>query len=168
MKKLSKWIVLVFVLLFCLNINVCAAEDENESINVELESFIEEETVDEVDQFVDGIYNVGPNARASMTGMLRLSQAGTKIQADYSTSYTSTVDRIGIKNIKLDFKGSLGVWYNIITLDDRYRTNKSTYSGFFTCNGVPGRTYRLQATHYIKDGSYTQSRPNITEGLTFR
>lgn len=168
MKRLSKCVILMCILVLSINMSVYAADDESESCTVELTSFAEEDTSDEVDQFVDGIYNVGSNARASMTGVMQLSQAGTKIQANYSTSYTSVVDQIGVKNVKLDYKGSLGVWYNIITLDDRYRTNKSTYAGAFTCAGVPGRIYRLQATHYIKNGSYTQNRYNITEDLTFR
>lgn len=168
MKRWSKWFILICILTFCMNINVCAADDEDESVNEEQTSFIEGDVVDTVDQYVDGIYNVGPNARAYMTGVIQLSQVGSKLQAYYATSYTSTVDRIGVKNIKLDYKGSLGVWYNIITLEDRYLTNKSTYTGAFTCNGVFNRTYRLQATHYIKDGSYSQSRKNITENLTFR
>lgn len=168
MKRLSKVIILICILIFGMNMSVYAAEDESESSIVEQTSFIEEDMSDEAEQFVDGIYNVDPNARASMTGVIQLSQTGTKLHAYYSTSYTSTVDKIGVKNIKLDYKGSLGIWYNIITLEDRYLTNKSTYTGDFSCTGVPGRIYRLQATHYIKNGSYTQNRYNITEDLTFR
>lgn len=167
MKRWSKWIVLICILIFGMNMNVYAAEDENESGSEEQASVIEEDIVDEVDQYVDGIYNVSPNARASMVGIIRLSQAGTKLQANYSTTYTSTVDKIGVKNIKLEYKSSLGLWYTILTFDDRYRTNKSSYSGSFTCNGVVGRTYRLKATHYIINGSYSESRNNVTGTLTF-
>lgn len=168
MKKLNKWIILICALTFCLNIRVYAMDDETEMDNVEQMTFVEEDTINEVDQFVDGIYNVSPNARASMVGVIQLSQAGTKLQANYSTTYTSAVDKIGVKNIKLEYKGSLGLWHTIITLDDRYRTNKSSYSGSFTCSGIVGRTYRLQSTHYIIDGSYTETRNNITGNLTFK
>lgn len=172
-KKLLKTAGKLFILLVLvcsMGITVCA-EDDLEDISVEQMSFEENDgssyEAGENDQYVDGIYNVGVNARASMTGVIRLLKSGSKLGASYSTDYTHTVDKIGVKNVKLDYKGSLGIWHNIITLDNRYRTNASTYLGSFTCTGVVGRTYRLKATHYIIDGSYTETRNNVTLDFTF-
>ena len=51
-------------------------------------------------------------------------------------------------------------------MDDRYRTNASAYQGSFSCSGVVGRVYRVTGTHYIINGSYTESRNNVTGELT--
>lgn len=171
--KMSKVITLVFAIILCLNITVYAQEyDETESDSEELQSFVEADGFDEesmiIDQYVDGIYNVGKNARAAMTGVIRLYQSGSKLAAVYSTDYTYAVNRIGVKNIKLQYKGSLGIWHTIITLDDRYSTNSSAYQSSFSCSGVIGRVYRVKGTHYIVDGSYTENRNNVTGELTFR
>lgn len=162
--------IFLLILILSMGITVCAESDE-EDTNVEQMSFEEIEgaqyEIDENDRYVDGLYNVNGNARASMTGVIRLVKSGTKLVANYSTDYTHSVDKIGLKNIKLDYKGSLGIWHNIITLDNRYSTNVSAYQGAFSCTGVIGRTYRLKATHYIIDGSYTETRNNVTENFTF-
>lgn len=168
--KSTQRILLACILLFSMSMTVFA-EGETEDISTEQDSFIEYDgqQIDfgEQDSYVDGIYNVGPNARANMVGIIRLVKSGTKLGASYSTDYTYAVDKIGLKNIKLDYKGSLGIWHNIITLDNRYNTNASSYQGAFSCTGVIGRTYRLKATHYIIDGSYTETRNNVTEDFTF-
>lgn len=168
--KKSGLIVLSFLLIFVTGITA-SAEDDLENVDTEQASFCEEEgepiSVDEFDYYVDGIYNVGENARASMVGVIRLGRSGSKLVSNYTTSYTHTVNRIGVKNIKLQYKGSLGIWHTIITLDDRYYTNQSAYMGSFSCSGVFGRTYRMKGTHYIIDGSYTETRNNVTLELTF-
>lgn len=167
MKRWSKLIILIFILTFSISMNSFAMGEEIELDSDEPVSYTEDDTVGEVDQFVDGIYNVNEFARASMSGVIRLVQSGTKLQGSYSTSYTHDVDKIGVKNVKLQYKGSLKVWYTIVTLDDRYRKNESVYMGSFTTAGTIGRTYRLKATHYIIDGVYTETRDNITGELTF-
>lgn len=167
MKRWNKWIVFVIILTFGMNMSVYAAEEEIELDSNESVVYTEGDTIDEVDQYVDGIYNVSEYMRASMTGLIRLAKSGTKLHGSYSTSYTHDVDRIGVKDVKLQYKGSLGIWYTIITLDDRYFTNESTYMGSFTTTGTIGRTYRLKATHYVKDGSYKETRNNVTGELTF-
>lgn len=161
---------LFLIMVFGMTLNVSAKEiDENNNEQLE---FLEGENLNEEfgepDQYVDGIYNVGENARANLTGLVRLSQYKTKLQADYSTGYSYKVSKLGIKNLKLQYKGSLGIWYTIITIDDRYRTDTMTYVGSFTCNGTIGRTYRLQGTHYAVVDGTTISRFNTTENLTFR
>lgn len=168
MKK-SGLVLLACILLLVMGITAYA-EDDSENVDTEQQSFTEEGTLadeDEFDCYVDGIYNVGANARASMAGVIRFGRSGTKLLANYTTTYTHTVDRIGIKNVKLQYKGSLGIWHTIVTLDDRYSRNDSVYMGSFSCTGVFGRTYRMKGTHYIIDGSYTETRNNVTLELTF-
>lgn len=168
--KISKLFSIVAILFFSIGMTVNAEEDL-ESVDTECSSFTENDELwnenFEGDQYVDGIYNVSGNARASMTGVIRLCQSDGKLVANYSTSYTYSVDKIGVKNIKLQYKGSLGIWHDIITLDNRYRTNAAAYQGAFSCSGVIGRVYRLKGTHYIVDGSYTETRNNVTDTLTF-
>ncbi|MDY2626725.1 MAG: hypothetical protein SOW08_00180 [Lachnospiraceae bacterium] len=169
--KIEKFFVFVLVLVFGLSITAYA-EDDSENIDVEQSSFVSNvgqwNSIEDFEQCVDGIYNVNDNARASMSGVIRLYQSGTKLCCNYSTSYTYDVNKIGVKNIKLQYKGSLGIWHTIITLNDEYRRNASDFMGSFSCNGVVGRTYRAKGTHYISDDSYSESRNNETEGLTFR
>lgn len=169
--KISKLLSLILIMVLSINMTVFAEDDDSEPIDTEQSSFIEDDEQiqepEDFDQYVDGIYNVGKNARASMTGVIRLGRSGTKLIANYSTDYTQKVDRIGVKNITLQYKGALGIWHTITTLDDRYSTNTSSYQGAFSCSGVVGRTYRLKATHYIVNGSYTETRNNITDNLTF-
>ena len=170
-KKISKIMALLLIVTMMMSITAFAEGNDSE-IEQEQLSFSEydgsNDNIGEIDQYVDGIYNIGENARASMSGVIRLYQSGTKLATTYSTAYTKTVDRIGVKNIKLQYKGSLGLWHDIITIDDRYRTNDAAYQGGFSCSGVIGRTYRMKGTHYIIDGSYKESRNNVTDGLTFR
>lgn len=173
-KKVLKFkitLMLLSITILCFSSTVCAQEPDD-TIDEELQSFVEYdgyvENIEEFDQYVDGIYNVGENARASMTGLIRLYQSNSKLAVVYSTSYSNEVARIGVKNIKLQYKGTLGIWHTIITLDDRYRTNASAYQGSFSCSGVVGRVYRVTGTHYIINGSYTESRNNVTGELTFR
>lgn len=136
--------------------------DSNEQIE-----YVENEEIGEIDEYVDGIYNTSEYARADISGVIRLAKSGTKLHGSYTTSYTYAVDKIGVKNVKLQYKSSLGIWYNLVTLDDRYVTNDSLYGGSFTTTGTFGRTYRLKCTHYITNGSTTQTRNNVTEELTF-
>ena len=63
--------------------------------------------------------------------------------------------------------GKRGIWYNLVTLDDRYFSNMSTYTGSFSTTGTFGRTYRLKCTHYITDDGTTKTRDNVTGELTF-
>lgn len=168
-KKYSKWISLFLILICLFDIDVLAAEIELDS--EEQVQYVEGEGLDdtwgEPDQYVDGLYNLGKNARADLTGIVRLSQYKTKLQADYSTSYAYKVSKIGVKNLQLQYKSSLGIWYNIIKFDDRHFTNASDYLGVFTCNGTIGRTYRLKCTHYVVDNGSTKTRDNITGELKF-
>lgn len=166
MKILNKWIVFLFILTFCISINVCAEEGEIE-VDGEKVQYIEGDYIDEADKYVDGIYNVSVQARTGMTGVIRLSQVGAKLCGSYSTSYTHVVDKIGVKNVKLQCKNSLKVWCTIITLDDRYLNNNSLYAGSFTTTGTIGRTYRLKATHYVTENGSTQTKANVTGELTF-
>lgn len=129
--------------------------------------YVEGEEIEEIDEYVDGIYNISEYARADISGVIRLAKSGTKLGGSYSTSYTYAVDKIGIKNLKLQYKSSLGIWYTLITLDDRYVTNDSLYAGSFTTTGTFGRTYRLKCTHYITNDGTTQTRDNVTGELTF-
>lgn len=174
LRKASRIIAIILVMALCMGMSVSAddeTEEDMEAVDTEQMSFSEDEgqltDIDEFDQYVDGIYNVGKNARAAMSGVIRLGRSGTKLISNYSTVYTYSVDRIGVKNIKLQYKGSLGIWHTIITLDDRYYTNKATYMGSFSCSGVIGRTYRMKGTHYIINGSYTETRNNVTLELDF-
>ncbi|MDD7388576.1 MAG: hypothetical protein PUG60_02755 [Lachnospiraceae bacterium] len=169
-KKVIYFILLVS-LIFCFEITAFAEEDDSEPIDIEQSSFTEYDdvfySVDEFEQYVDGIYNVSENARTNMTGVIRLGKTGSKLFASYSTVYSYPVDKIGVKNIKLQYKGSLGIWHDITTLDNRYSTNASAYQGGFSCTGVIGRVYRLKGTHYVIDGSYTETRNNVTDTITF-
>lgn len=166
MKKTKKIISLIMLLCIITNINIVASAQE-ESTDVEVNSFSEDNApaFKESDPYVDGIYNTG--ARSAMTGLVRLYKSGSKVCALYSTVYTSKVDQIGVKDIKLQYKGSLGVWHTIVSINNRYSTNDSSYQGSFSCTGVLGRTYRLKATHYIIDGIGSESKNNETGGLTF-
>lgn len=129
--------------------------------------YVEGGDIGEIDEYVDGIYNTSEYARADISGVIRLAKSGTTLYGSYTTSYTYAVDRIGVKNVKLQYKSSLGVWYTLVTLDNRYVTNDSFYAGSFTTTGTFGRTYRLKCTHYITNDSTTQTRSNETEELTF-
>lgn len=168
MKKIwSKLISCILVVVFCINMSVYAADDEIELESDERVEYTEGTVIENLDEYVDGIYNISENARASMTGVIRLGRSGTTLHASYTTSYTVAVDKIGVKNVKLQYKSSLGIWYNLITLDNRYVTNDSFYAGSFSTTGTFGRTYRLKCTHYITNDSTTQTRSNETEELTF-
>lgn len=173
MKKLIKnsTCVICLIILVCSMGLTAFAESDEESIEVETTSFSEGgdywDNINDFDEYVDGIYNVGENVRTNMVGVIRLCKSGSKLVSMYSTSYTHSVDKIGLKNIKLQYKGSLGIWHDIITLDNRYWTNESAYQGSFSCSGVIGRVYRMKGTHYIIDGSYTETRNNVTENFTF-
>lgn len=160
-------ILLVSICVLCMNVNAYAAENEIELDSNEEIEYIEGDPLEHFDAYVDGIYNTNENARVSITGVIRLGKSGTTLGANYSTSYTNVVDRIGVKNLKLQYKSSLGIWYTLITLDDRYVSNKSTYTGSFTTTGTFGRTYRLKCTHYITNNGVTQTQSNETEELTF-
>lgn len=162
-----KLLLLMVVLLFSFNITAFA--EENDSISTETGAFEEIENWDgQKDQYVDGIYNTNPQARAALTGVIQLSQSGTKLVSQYSTSYSTNVSRIGVKNVRLMYKGSLGIWHTIVTLDDRYNTNDSLYAGAFSVTGTIGRTYMLSCTHYYKTSVSSGTKYNETEGLTFR
>ncbi|MDY4971795.1 MAG: hypothetical protein SO101_16340 [Lachnospiraceae bacterium] len=171
LKNIIKIVCLSILLIFCMGMTVLAEEDDSESTEIEQLSFIEDDEllkeIDEFDSYVDGIYNVSENARAAMSGVIRLGKSGSKLIANYSTSYSYAVDKIGVKDVKLQYKGSLGIWHTITTLDDRYRTDSSLYQGAFSCSGVIGRTYRMKGTHYVIDGSYTETRNNVTDTITF-
>lgn len=167
-KNRNRLISIIVVLVFCLNVNVYAADVNTELDSVEKMDDIDENMFEQLDQYVDGLYNISEAARSDVTGIIRLGQSGTKVCASYSTSYTHTVDRIGVKNVALQYKSSLKIWYDIITFDNEYRTNKSMYAGSFTCNGTFARVYRLKATHYITDNGSTQSEFNVTGEMTFK
>lgn len=161
-----KVVFVICVLVFCMNISALAAD--NDSIDTEVSSFQEhDEWNGTIDQSVEGIYNTSPNSRVSLTGILNLAQSGTSLVARYSTTYPSSVNRIGVRNIRLMYKTTLGVWNTIVTLDDRYRTNASSYLGSFSVTGTPGRTYMLSATHYYKDTVSSDSKYNETGSLKF-
>ena len=166
-KKSKLLIVLLSICIFCMNINVYATETEIELDSDETVEFVEGEVLENFDQYVDGLYNTSENVRVSITGVIRLAQSGTKLHGSYTTSYTYAVDKIGVKNVKLQYKSSLGIWYNLITLDNRYLTDASFYAGSFTTTGTFGRTYRLKCTHYITNNGTTQTRDNVTGELTF-
>lgn len=166
-KKWSKIGMLLLALLFCMNINVYAADDETELDSDEPIEYEENVVIENWDRYVDGIYNTNENARVSITGVVRLGCSGTKLLGSYSTSYDYAVDKIGVKNVKLQYKSSLGIWYDLVTLDDRYFSNMSTYTGSFSTTGTFGRTYRLKCTHYITNDGTTQTRDNVTGELTF-
>lgn len=164
----NKWLIVSLILVvFCMNVNVHAADNENELDSDEIVEYVEGEVLENYDEYVDGIYNTSENARVSITGVIRLAKSGTKLGGSYTTSYTYAVDKIGVKNVKLQYKSSLGIWYNLITLDNRYVTNEAFYAGSFTTTGTFGRTYRLKCTHYITDSGVTQTQSNITGELTF-
>lgn len=166
--KWSKISLFLFGLLFFMSINAYAAEgDEIEIDSNEQVDYVEGDTIDKVDKYVDGIYNTNEYMRTGISGVVRLAQSGTKLHGSYSTSYTHVVDKIGVKDVKLQYKGSLKIWYTIITLDDRHFTNNSTYMGSFTTTGTIGRTYRLKATHYVTENGSTQTKANMTGELTF-
>lgn len=173
--------VLVFLVLvtLCWNGTAYAQGAENtgeESVEQELNSFVEYEgeapDFGEIDQSVNGINDVMPGARENLLGMIRLYQSGTRLCCVYSTSYTTNAKRIGVKNLKLQYKGTLGLWRTIVTIDDKYRENASEFLASFSCDGVKGRVYRVTATHYIKGltgkPNYTESKNNQTGNLTFQ
>ncbi len=166
MNKVKKIVALVIVMVLCISVTAFAAESDD--ITTEVNSFEEVESWEgEVDQYVDGKYNISSNARAALTGTLRLSQSGSTLVSSYSTTYSYDVDKIGIRNVRLMYLTSLKVWNTIVTLDNRYRTDASTYAGAFTITGTFGRTYMLSATHYVTNGSTTQTKYNETSELTF-
>lgn len=163
-----KWIFWVLsVLFFCINVNIYVEAEEIELDSAEQVEYVEGEEIGEIDEYVDGIYNTSEYARADISGVIRLAKSDTKLYGSYTTSYTYAVDKIGVKNVKLQYKSSLGIWYNLVTLDDRYFSNMSTYTGSFSTTGTFGRTYRLKCTHYITDDGTTKTRDNVTGELTF-
>lgn len=163
-------IALICIISLCLNLTALASDGspDDDSIETEVQSFQEyNEWNGEIDQSVDGIYNTNPNSRVSLTGILNLSKSGTKVVAQYSTTYVHDVNRIGVRNIRLMYKTTLGIWNTIVTLDDRYRTNASSCSGAFSVTGTPGRTYMLSATHYYNNAVSSDSKYNETGSLKF-
>lgn len=167
-RKTTWFVFLLVMTLICCNMNAYADElDDDEVDTGERVEYVEGDTVEQIDQYVDGLYNSNENARAMLSGMIRLAQSGTKLYGSYSSSYTYVAERIGVKNVKLQYKGSLGLWHTIITIDNRYFSNSATYTGSFTTTGVIGRVYRLKGTHYATYNGSTETRNNVTENLTF-
>lgn len=167
MNKL-KFIFLTALLTLCFSMTALAAEDED-SITTEVESFTEFDGnwEGEMEKQVEGIYNTNPNARAAMTGVMNLGKSGTNVVASYVTRYSNTVSKIGVKNVRLMYKTTLGIWNTIVTLDNRYVTNNVVYSGGFYVTGTVGRTYMLSGTHYYETAVSSQSKYNETEDFTF-
>lgn len=167
MNKIKKVIALIMVVVLSMNITVLAAGTDD--ISTEVNSFEEVESWEgEIDQYVDGKYNTSSNARAAITGALRLAQSGTKVVCSYSTSYSTSVSRIGVRNVRLMYLTSLKVWNTIVTLDDRYCTNDSLYAGSFTVTGTYNRTYMASCTHYYTNTVSSVSKYNETGELTFK
>lgn len=158
------------IMMFCMSMNAYAAEsvaeDEIEANSVEQNAFEEGAVIDQWDTYLENT-TTGEERAASILGIVRLGRSGTKLGGNYSTAYDYDVDKIGIKNLKLQYKTSLGVWKTLVTLDNRYVTNDSLYAGSFTTTGVVGRTYRLKCTHYITDDGKTQTRSNQTGEVEF-
>ncbi len=166
MNKIKKLFILIVIMVLSMNLTAFAAESDSAAI--EVESFEELDNWEgEIDQSVDGIYNTSSAARAALTGTLQLSKSGTKVVAQYASTYSTTVNRIGVQNVRLMYKNALRVWDTIVTLDDRYRTNASTYAGAFTVTGTYGRVYMLSCTHYYVDTLSSGTKYNETDGLTF-
>lgn len=152
-----------------LSMNITTFAAESDSIETEVESFEELDSWEgETDQSVDGIYNTSSGARTVLTGTLQLSQSGTKLIAQYASTTSTTVNRIGVQNVRLMYKNSLRVWDTIVTLGDRYRTSASTYAGAFTVTGTYGRVYMLSCTHYYTDTLSSGTKYNETDELTFK
>ena len=167
MNKIKKMLILVMVMVLSMNLTAFAAESD--SVETEVESFEELDSWEgESDQSVDGIYNTNSAARAALTGTLRLSQSGTTLIADYASTYSTTVNRIGVRNVRLMYKNSLKLWSTIVTLDDRYRTSACTYAGAFSVTGTYGRVYMLSCTHYYTDTLSSGTTYNETGELTFK
>ncbi len=169
--KIMKLITVLLICVFCVNITAYASEEEIELEAEETVEYVEdnaEHSLEDYERYVEGIYNTSENARANLKGALVLGKSGTKLIADYDTTYPSTVSKIGVKNVKLQYKSSLGVWYTLITIDDRYRENASVYSGSFNTTGTYGRIYRLKATHYAYVNSVaTETLSNQTGEFEF-
>ncbi len=169
--KFMKLITVLLVCVFCINITAYAAEEEIELEAEETVEYVEDNadySSEDYERYVEGIYNTSENARASLNGVLYLGKSGTTLIADYDTTYSTVVSRLGVKNVKLQYKSSLGIWYTLITLDDRYRENARVYSGSFTTTGTYGRVYRLKATHYANVSSVaTESKANQTGEFEF-
>ena len=167
MNKLKKIVALILAMTLCMGMTVFAAEDD--SVETEISSFQEYDSwEEEVDQSIDGKYNTNPNARAALNGVLNLAQSGTKVVAQYSTVYSKDVDKIGVRNVRLMYLTSLKLWNTIVTLDDRYLTDSSVYTGAFSVTGTYGRTYMLSATHYYVNGVASEKLYNETGELKFK
>lgn len=169
-KKLS-CLMMACLIVFCFEIQVFAQEaDEVELESDEQWEYVENDPADQnmvLDAYVDGIYNDNPNARTSLTGVIRLASSSQKLYASYTTTYPYAATKIGVKNVKLQYQNSLKIWTNAVKIDDRHATNDTFYTGYFTCNGVFNRTYRLKATHYVVYKGKTQTKTNVTENLKF-
>ena len=161
-------LLMVCLMVFSFSIPVSAEEEELESD--EQWTYVENDPADlnvVPESYVDGIYNDNPNARTSLTGVIRLSVANNKLYASYTTTYPYAATKIGVKNIKLQYQNSLKIWTNAIKIDDRHATNDTFYTGYFSCNGIFNRTYRLKATHYVVYKGKTQTKSNVTGTLKF-
>lgn len=172
-KKLS-CLMMACLIIFCFEIQASAQEtDEVELESDEQWEYVENDPADQniaLDAYVDGIYNDSnvANARsASLTGVIRLASSSQKLYASYTTTYPYVATKVGVKNIRLQYQNSLKVWTNAIKIDDRHVNNDSFYTGYFTCNGVFNRTYRLKVTHYVVYNGKTQTKTNVTENLKF-
>lgn len=166
-KKLG-CLLIACLIFFSFNIQAFAEEEELESD--EQWVYVENNPADlnvVPEAYVDGIYNDNPNARASLTGVIRLSVSNNRLYASYTTTFPYAAPKIGVKNVKLQYQNSLKIWTNAITLDDRHATNDTFYTGYFSCNGVFNRTYRLKVTHYVVYNGKTQTKTNVTENLKF-
>lgn len=171
--SVKKLLLAVLIMVFSLSLTAYAQETEEDEMGdgvVEQADYTENvnlEDLGEPDQIVYGENNTSTNARVSMTGVLELAQYGTKVGGSYSTSYTYAVSRIGVKNMKLQYKNILGIWVTAVNIGERYTTNSSLHGGSFTCSGVDGRTYRLKATHYVIVDGTTIERDNATDSMKF-
>ena len=82
--KWNKFNILLIVLVLSMNINVYAANEEIELDSDEQIEYEEDISIENWDEYVDGIYNTNANARVSITGVVRLGRSGSKLGGSYS------------------------------------------------------------------------------------
>lgn len=92
--------------------------------------------------------------------------ASNGISITYITRATENADEIGIKDLVLQEKTTLG-WKNIsIGTRREYNTERCAGSMVYT-GAIKGKTYRVSGTHYAKFGGTEKTLSTVTEEIVF-
>lgn len=97
---------------------------------------------------------------------VRLSDAGTSLNAAASITTKAKSDQVGFSTLKFQ-KYTNGSWVTVKTVSAIYRYEALSYSGTFKYTGESGEKYRAVCNFYVRNGTVSESRTFTSDSLTF-